>query len=148
MNCELMMLVRLVYASRATEPVTEEMLGNILASSRENNKASGVTGLLCVCHDHVFLQVLEGGRKQVNQLYSDLLSDSRHSDVFILHYEEIRERQFANWRMGRVDVERLNPGTILKYSESAVIDPYNIPGAVALDLLNELMNTAAIVGRS
>ena len=142
------MLVRLVYASRATEPVTSEVLDNILASSRDNNKDTGVTGVLCLCQDNVFLQVLEGGREQVNQLYSNLLTDSRHQDVLLLDYEEIRERQFSNWRMGRVDMERLNPGTILKYSETAVIDPYKIPGAVALDLLNELMSTAAIVGRS
>lgn len=142
------MLVRLVYASRATERVTGEMLDQILSTSKENNKESGVTGVLCLCHDNVFLQVLEGGRVQVNQLYSSLLTDSRHEDVLLLDYEEIRVRQFSNWRMGRVDMEKLNPGTILKYSETSVIDPYNIPGSVALDLLNELMSTAAIVGRS
>lgn len=142
------MLVRLVYASRATEPVTSDVLDSILAASRENNKTTGVTGVLCVCQDNVFLQVLEGGRKQVNHLYSNLLTDGRHKDVLLLDYEEIRVRQFASWRMGRVDMDKLNPGTILKYSETAVIDPYNIPGAVALDLLNELMTTAAVVGRS
>lgn len=142
------MLVRLVYASRATKPVTGEMLDQIFATSKENNKESGVTGVLCLCHDNVFLQVLEGGRAQVNKLYSSLLSDSRHEDVLLLDYEEIRERQFSNWRMGRVDMEKLNPGTILKYSETAIIDPYNIAGSVALDLLTELMSTAAIVGRS
>lgn len=142
------MLVRLVYASRSTEPVTSEMLERILASSRENNKATGITGVLCLCQDNVFLQVLEGGRAPVNELYATLLTDGRHKDVLLLDYEEIHERQFANWRMGRVDMERLNPAVILKYSETAVINPYNIPGAVALDLLNELMSTAAIVGRS
>ena len=142
------MLVRLVYASRSTEPVTTEMLDQILDTSRVNNKASGVTGVLCLCHGNVFLQVLEGGRRQVNELYAKLLSDARHADVLLLDYKEIHERQFANWRMGRVDTEKLNPATILKYSETAVIDPYNIPGAVALELLNELMSTAAIVGRS
>lgn len=142
------MLVRLVYASRSTEPVTSEMLEQILASSRENNKATGITGVLCLCQDHVFLQVLEGGRAPVNELYAKLLTDGRHKDVLLLDYEEIHERQFANWRMGRVEMDKLNPAVILKYSETAVIDPYNIPGAVALDLLNELMSTAAIVGRS
>lgn len=142
------MLVRLVYASRSTESVTPEMLDKILASSRENNKATGITGVLCLCQDNVFLQVLEGGRAPVNDLYATLLTDGRHSDVLLLDYEEISERQFSSWRMGRVETDKLNPATILKYSETAVIDPYNLPGAVALDLLKELMSTAAIVGRS
>ena len=103
------MLVRLVYASRSTEPVTSEMLERILASSRENNKATGITGVLCLCQDNVFLQVLEGGRAPVNELYATLLTDGRHKDVLLLDYEEIHERRFANWRMGRVEMEKLNP---------------------------------------
>ena len=48
--------------------------------------------------------------------------------------------------MGRVDLENLNPGLVLKYSEKPRLDPFSIPGRSALALLEELISTASIVG--
>ncbi len=140
------MLVRLVYASRSTGPIKNEMLTSILEQSRKHNHDIGITGVLCVCHADVFLQVLEGGREEVNQLYGRLLGDSRHSNVTLLDYAEIQERRFSGWRMGRVDLEKLNPGLVLKYSEKPRFDPFAISGRSALALLEELISTASIVG--
>lgn len=142
------MLVRLVYASRAVGPIEEGVVSNILAQSRKNNPADGITGVLCICHSGVFLQVLEGGRVAVNTLYGKVLRDPRHTDVTLLVYEEILERRFAGWRMGRVDLEKVNTAVVLKYSELPRLDPFSISGAVAVTLLDELMSTAAIVGGS
>jgi hypothetical protein len=139
------MLVRLVYASRSTTPITPELVNDILAQSRRHNEETGITGVLCVCHGDVFMQVLEGGREEVNRLYGKLLRDPRHADVVLLEYAEIVERRFYSWRMGRVDVDRLNPGVILRYGERTTLDPYRISGKVAVALLEELMNTASIV---
>jgi hypothetical protein len=109
---------------------------------------AGVTGVLCVCHGDVFIQVLEGSREEVNRLYGKLLRDARHTDVTLLDYAEIEERRFASWRMGRVDLDKLNIGVVLKYSETQHLDPFRISGRVALALLEELMSTASIVGGS
>ncbi|MCC6132648.1 MAG: BLUF domain-containing protein [Acidobacteria bacterium] len=140
------MLVRLVYASRSSQPVNDELINGILAQSRERNPDAGITGVLCVCGNDVFMQVLEGGREEVNQLYSRIVRDGRHTGVTILDYEEITERRFSGWRMGRVDLHRLNPGIILKYSEKPVFDPFRITSRVALALLEELVSTASIMG--
>lgn len=140
------MLVRLIYASRATTSINTEMLGQILEKSRRHNHDLGVTGVLCVCHGDVFLQVLEGGRQDVNRLYTKLVADARHGDITLLDYAEIAERRFGNWRMGRVDLEKLNPGLVLKYSEKPRLDPFSISGSSALALLEELISTASIVG--
>lgn len=142
------MLVRLIYASRSPEPITDEVVQSILAQSRKNNPEAGITGVLCVCHAEVFLQVLEGARDEVNRLYTKLVCDQRHTDVTILDYAEITERRFFSWKMGRVDLAKLNVGTVLKYSEKPQLDPFAISGSVALALLDELMNTASIVGGS
>ena len=40
----------------------------------------------------------------------------------------------------------LNPALLLKYSESATLDPYAVSGAVSMALFQELMATASIVG--
>jgi hypothetical protein len=140
------MLVRLLYASRARDPITNETIASILSQSRKNNPDTGVTGVLCVCHGGVFIQVLEGGRDEVNQLYSKVLHDSRHTDVTLLEYAEISERRFSGWRMGRVDLEKVNTAVVLKYSEKPRVDPFGMSGAVALKLLEELANSASIVG--
>jgi Sensors of blue-light using FAD len=96
----------------------------------------------------IFLQVLEGGRSAVNKLYNRIASDPRHSDVELLCYEEIGERRFAGWSMGQVNMSRLNPGLLLKYSERATLDPFTVSGQVSMALFHELMATASIVGQS
>jgi hypothetical protein len=46
--------------------------------------------------------------------------------------------------MGQVNMSRLNPALVLKYSETATLDPYAMTGRVALALLNELVETASV----
>jgi hypothetical protein len=140
------MLVRLLYASRARDPISDEMLASILSQSRKNNPETGVTGVLCVCCGGVFIQALEGGRAEVNQLYSKVSRDDRHTDVTLLEYAEISERRFPGWRMGRVDLDKVNTAVVLKYSEKPRLDPFGMSGSVALKLLEELASTASIVG--
>ncbi len=141
------MLVRLLYASRAAAAVTPEAIDSILAQSRHHNPALGITGILCHGGD-VFMQVLEGGREVVNALYGDIVRDPRHRDVAVLLFEEVTERRFAHWTMGQVNLAKVNPSILLKYSEKPVLDPYAVSGKVSMALLEELMATASIVGRT
>jgi hypothetical protein len=138
------MLVRLMYASRAAEGLKPEAVNAILKKSTTNNPALGVTGVLCFS-GAVFLQVLEGGRSQVSRLYNRIAQDPRHSDVVLLGYEEIDERSFAGWAMGQVNMNKLNPALLLKYSEAAVLDPYAVSGKVSMALFNELVATASVM---
>lgn len=137
------MLVRLMYASRAVSPLDDEGLAAILRQSRAHNPSVGVTGVLCVS-DGLFLQVLEGGRLAVSQLYNRIAQDRRHEDVMLLSFEEITERRFAGWSMGQVDLSDLNAAVVLKYSETTTMDPYAVSGAVSMALFNELVATAAV----
>ena len=139
------MLVRLLYASRATEATHADSLAAILKQSKEHNARVGVTGVLCFCANAgIFMQVLEGGRDAVSTLYNRIAQDARHHDVALLSYEEIGERRFASWSMGQVHMNRLNPALVLKYSEGTVLDPYAVSGQASLALFNELVATASI----
>jgi len=140
------MLVRLMYASRAANSVNPDDLAAILKKSKANNPPIGVTGVLCFS-DGIFLQVLEGGRSQVSGLYNKIACDPRHRDVVLLSYEEVSERSFAGWSMGQVNLSRLNPALLLKYSERPELDPYAVSGQVSLALFNELVATAAVMGQ-
>ncbi len=140
------MLVRLMYASRAVPAVDQEELLAILKKSKTNNHKSGVTGALCFS-EGIFLQVLEGGRNAVNQLYNRIACDARHTDVVLLNYDEIEERRFSGWSMGQVNMHRMNPALLLKYSECSRLDPYCVSGKVSMALFEELVATAAIMGQ-
>ena len=139
------MLVRLLYASRAID-TSEAAIEAILAQSRQHNPECGITGILCY-GGGVFLQAIEGGRMAVSELYSHIQKDVRHKEVVLLHYEEILERRFGGWTMGKVNLSKINHSILLKYSEKPELDPYSVSGAVSFALLEELMATASIIGR-
>jgi hypothetical protein len=141
------MLVHLLYASRASDTVTAQTIDSILHQSQARNPALGITGVLCHAGD-VFMQVLEGGRTPVNELYNAIVRDPRHQKVMLLHYREVAERRFASWTMGHVRLDRINPSLLLKYSEKPQLDPFAVPGAASMALLEELVATAQIVGRA
>ena len=139
------MLVRLLYASRAAESVNADALHAILKQSKAHNPEVGITGVLCFCFNAgVFMQVLEGGRAQVSRLYHRIVADPRHRDVELLSFEEIGERRFAGWAMGQVNMNRLNPALVLKYSEGTRLDPFAVSGKASLALFNELVDTASV----
>ncbi len=139
------MLVRLLYVSRTGDSFGADALAAILKTSRENNGRDGITGVLCHCSNAgIFLQVLEGGRSAVSTLYSRIGRDERHHDVELLSYEEIGERSFSSWSMGQVNMGRLNPSVVLKYSQSASLDPYAVSGKASLALFNDLVATASV----
>jgi hypothetical protein len=102
-----------------------------------------------LCHGgDVYMQVLEGGRPAVNQLYNTIVRDERHHDIALLHYQEVSERKFAGWTMGQVNMAKINPSLLLKYSDRATLDPFATPGRAAMALLEELIATAQICGRA
>lgn len=140
------MLVRCLYASRPAQAMNGPFLDEILEQCRRNNPRQGVTGLLCVADD-LFIQVLEGGRDEVCEIFNAIVRDDRHLHVRLLAYEEISERRFGNWSMGHVSIPRVNPSLLLKYFKRVELDPFDGSGQATLALLAELVATAAIITR-
>ena len=140
------MLVRLLYASRPATPLSAAILDEILAQSRTNNPQQGITGILCFS-DNIFIQVLEGGRDEVCETYNKIVRDDRHREVRILTYDEISERRFGGWTMGQVNIAKVNPSLLLKYSEKPSLNPFSCSGLASMSLLEELIATALVVNR-
>jgi len=141
------MLVRLLYASRAAKPQTAKTIAAILAECQKNNPQRGITGVLCYSDD-IFLQVLEGGRDAVCETFNAIVRDQRHESVRLLNFEEIDERRFGGWSMGQVNIEKINSTLLLKYAEKAELNPFTVSGKVSMALLEELIATASVLGRS
>ena len=141
------MLVRLMYASRAAGAMAHDDLAAILKQAKAHNASAGITGLLCFCAgSNTFMQALEGGRAQVNALYNRIAQDERHTDVVLLGYDEIRERRFAGWSMGQVNMSRLNAAQVLKYAETSTLDAFSMSSAAAMALFEDLVATASVMG--
>jgi len=140
------MLVRCLYASRAAQYPTSKLVDAVLNASRKNNPSKGITGFLCVSGD-IFIQVLEGGRDEVSELFNAIVRDPRHANIRLLAYEEIGQRKFGSWTMGQVDLTKITAGLVLKYHEKADLDPFTCSGHATMALLDELVATASIASR-
>ena len=141
------MLVRLLYASRATAPLTQPVVDSILDQSRRRNPSLGVTGVLCFS-DEVFIQILEGGREEVCELYNAIVRDARHAKVRLLVYEEIAERRFGGWTMGQVNIRKISPSLLLKYGEKPELNPFGGSGHASMALFEELISTGLIASHA
>ncbi|KKW68564.1 blue light sensor protein [Lampropedia cohaerens] len=139
------MLVQLIYASVVADS-SAAAVDTILAQGRRHNEERGITGVLC--HGYgVFLQAIEGERAAVNQTYAQVLRDARHRDAQLLYFGEICERNFSNWWLGQVRLEKLSPPFVLKYVERLPLTPGQLCGTSARAMVLDLVATAAVAHR-
>jgi hypothetical protein len=107
------MLYFLLYVSSATKLFSRHELDGILATSRNNNAALDVSGIL-LYKDGNLMQLLEGDKRAVVPLYAKIGQDSRHKDLTVIWDGTEDERQFPNWSMAFRDLEgpdtRSTPG--------------------------------------
>jgi hypothetical protein len=96
-----MALHEIIYLSRASEPMAPEALAALMETSRIDNVARGITGVL-IYHQQEFLQLIEGERDAVNALYQSICNDPRHQQTYTMWSNPISERSFADWAMGFV----------------------------------------------
>ncbi|MEM7731305.1 MAG: BLUF domain-containing protein [Pseudomonadota bacterium] len=92
-----MALHQLIYAS---EPFgfDDAMLAGILLDARRCNERDGITGALIVRGD-LYIQLLEGPKKRVEECYARIRQDDRHANAKTLMKRTIKTRLFPNWAM-------------------------------------------------
>ena len=89
---------QLLYASNTSREVGDAMLHEILAASRRNNGACGITGILLYVAGG-FMQVLEGDAEAVEATFTRICADKRHWNTTVLLDREA-PRAFGEWSMG------------------------------------------------
>jgi Sensors of blue-light using FAD len=109
-------LRQILYASKASRPLSAEDLVAILKVARENNQAQIITGMLLYRHGE-FLQLLEGTEQELKVLLIKIARDPRHTSVAILLDGPIKARAFGAWSMAFQDVSDLEPAQLPGYSE-------------------------------
>jgi hypothetical protein len=99
-----MSLYFVLYRSKATKPLNEATIIDIVAKSMRNNPRDGLTGFLHTEDNH-FLQFLEGPRDPLMRKIAKIRKDRRHMNFIILADGEIDERFFPEWGIGRLPEE-------------------------------------------
>ena len=112
---------RIIYISSTPEHWLQEDLARLLAVSRRNNAAVGLTGLL-LYHDGNFLQVLEGENPALSECFERIARDTRHRQLIVLWRGEAEARAFPQCRMGYARLQDLfcsEPGAVISLHDIA-----------------------------
>lgn len=117
-----MSLERIIYYSRPHGSFTHSDTLAVLEAARANNARMAVTGLLGF-RPGLFVQVLEGERETVAELFAKIATDPRHHEVRLVGMAPIESRQFSSWSMGYISLHQASRERILKYSASGEFDP-------------------------
>ena len=92
------MLVHCIYTSVQTYPLASAEIAQLVHNSREKNTLHELTGVLIHVGD-TFFQVLEGNAEVVEDLYSKILQDPRHTQITRIIFETIPRRYFSDSSM-------------------------------------------------
>lgn len=131
------MLFRLIYASEVATPLTAGSVQQIVESARASNQRRQITGVLAF-DSRSFLQVLEGDRGTVSEVFIRIAKDSRHRHVQLLESVAVDERLFATWSMGFAAADACGRDTFLRHSSEDHFAPLNLNARSAIGLLTAL----------
>jgi len=131
------LLTRLIYASEATDALTPDSVQTIVTHARQANARRHLTGMLVFDH-RAFLQVLEGRREVVSEVYGRIAADKRHRRLVLMDVLPVDERLFADWGMGFAAADALGREQFLRFGGSDSFDPHTMTAAAGLGLLRAL----------
>jgi len=132
-----MYLVRLLYVSKVVKGFNAHDIDALLHSASKHNAQVGITGILAF-NGEFFVQILEGERSAVSQLYHHISTDPRHEQLLILTMGEIDERQFPEWSMAYVPISKLSRDLLLRYGIDDGFHPLQMSSMNCLGLLKAL----------
>ena len=109
-------LFHLGYVSTETGDMGTQGMIELMAEARRINTERDITGLL-LHREKSFYQVLEGTEGEVRHTFASIEQDKRHTAVDVLFDGEIEEREFADWRMGFLNLDGVELEALQGYSD-------------------------------
>jgi hypothetical protein len=95
----LMSVYQLIYTSQSTFEITEKVLLDILTKAQINNFNHQISGLLILFNSN-YIQLIEGNKKDVTDLFNRIKNDSRHKNIRVLIETDSLDRDLPTWFMG------------------------------------------------
>jgi Sensors of blue-light using FAD len=123
------MVHQLIYYSKSTckggDAALLAQLRDIVSSARKNNARAGVTGFL-IFDKTWFVQILEGDRANVSEIYNKIARDARHSGLNIINVRDVDGRLFPDWTMGSAVRSPDVRGVYLQHGIGGQLDPTSL----------------------
>ena len=134
---------QLIYSSRPKVEVTESLVSEILSQAISRNNSLHISGLLIYFHG-MFMQLIEGDKTAVDELFNSIQLDQRHGDISVLLQKRSEQRCMPTWLMGfSMDNEFSNQlekqGSYIPFEEAKEICslmPIEV-GKLFLDFMND-----------
>lgn len=105
-----MPLHHLMYQSCASDTFTGAELPRLLQQSSLHNQQVGITGLLLYMPDGRFVQLLEGSKQPVLDLYQRITQDHRNHSCEVLMEGPWSRRSFTDWCVSLPSCQEVPPG--------------------------------------
>jgi hypothetical protein len=132
-----MNLFRLVYYSERNHSTALD-LRTLIATCHKNNSARSISGLLHF-NGAYFVQVLEGARADVSDIYHRIAADPRHINLILISGADARERIFPTWSMALHEgIDDRSREVFLRYFSKERVDPETVNVDSLLDVLQDL----------
>jgi hypothetical protein len=133
-----MALIHLIYVSSARVELEAEELVRVLDSSVRHNIQQQVTGMLLYLNGS-FMQALEGEETAVDETYSRIQQDPRHTGLVLGERAPIKTLSFSRWSMGfrplkATDVAN-HPAYALVFRDGFIVTSIGANKGFAFDML-------------
>ena len=102
------MLHQIVYVSSSRNLDISDFVNSSLPIIQKRNAERNITGML-LFSEGTFLQVLEGNRADLDDIYEGIRKDGRHKQIINLLERETEQRSFPDWSMGWRRIDRDHP---------------------------------------
>jgi len=94
-----------MFSQPCTSLIQQKGVSNydILASARRRNILYGVSGVL-LYNRNSFLQILEGNKKKIEEIFSSIFCDIRHTNIKVSEHKFVESRIFHSWSMAYLEL--------------------------------------------
>ena len=130
------MLVQLLYIS-LHEGKTIENMDAFMAAARARNKKVGISSILLGTEKY-YIHLIEGRRVNVNELYSRISNDPKHSNCTLIRYVDVKAREFSEWSAEYVAFSEFDAGDMNLLLPAGIIDINTITSAKAVTMLRRI----------
>lgn len=132
-----MAICSLIYSSRRTAPDRAGLVEDILEAAQRNNALLGLTGALVFDHRH-FVQLLEGSRATVTEMFLRIAQDPRHAEIQLIRVDETARRRFPVWFMHHAAMRGSGLVSARAYMPRSEFEPSELGAEGALALFDEV----------
>ncbi|WP_395073751.1 BLUF domain-containing protein [Flavobacterium sp.] len=133
-------MFRVIYLSSATKLLSNDELSFLLRNAKIKNRKNNITGLLLYI-DGDFLQVIEGEKKDVLNLFELIKIDERNRSIITVFSDDVDKRQFPDWLMGFSQLTYHDLQKIDSFENITKTTLSNIDDKVAITFINTFVKS-------